>query len=184
MKKTLNDRFAVGSDVMVGASKAVGTVVAHGDGKGDLRQITVSFGSYEKIYDQYYLVPYSKVESGALDAFSERSEELAEHINKICAKFNLPKVECCDDNNIVDSVYKLRLTPTVSYRKSIGGYIEYCCWEMSISNVIVRDYGWDDTLHIFDKCNENMTSVFNVAKIYVAKLAEIAIDDAVSKEIR
>lgn len=181
METTLNDKFAVGCDVMVGATNAVGKVVAHGDGEGELRQIRVRFGSHEDVYTQYYLVPYKKVESDALDAFSERSEDLVESINKFCAKFNLPKVEKRDEH-IVDTVYGLSLTPAVSYRQSIGGYVEYCCWEMSISSPISRDHGWDDNLHVFEEFNQSMTSAWNVTKIYVAKLAEIAIDDAVSKE--
>lgn len=195
MATTLNDKFAVGSFVMVGATKdadkpLVGKVVAHEGGEGELRQIRIDFGSYEHVYPfgsfeyvytQYYLIPYKKIESGALDAFSQRSEDLVESINKFCAKFNLPKVEKRDEH-IVDTVYGLSLTPTVSYRQSIGGYLEYCCWEMSISSCISRDHGWDDSLHVFEELNESMTSAWNVTKIYVAKLAEIAIDDAVSKE--
>ncbi len=182
METTLNDKFAVGCYVMVGATKdaykpLVGKVVAHEGGEGELRQIRVSFGSFEHVYTQYYLVPYKKIESGALDTFSQRSEDLVESINKFCAKFNLPKVEKRDEH-IVDTVYGLSLTPAVSYRKSIGGYVEYCCWEMSISIPTEND----SFLTAFEEFNQSMTSAWNVTKIYVAKLAEIAIDDAVSKE--
>ena len=181
METTLNDRFAVGKDVIVMATKAVGKVVKHEGGEGELRQTRVSFGSYEKVYDQYYLAPYKKIRSDALDTFCLVTDNLVESINNVCTKFNLPKVQY-SDGRIFDGVYGLSLTPTVSYRHSISGFIEYCCWEMSISSTMSKDHGWDGTIHVFEEMNEVMTVVYNATKVYVAELAKIAVNHAVIKE--
>ena len=181
METALNDRFAVGKDVIVMATKAVGKIVKHEGGEGELRQTRVSFGSYEKVYDQYYLAPYRKIRSDALDTFCLGVDDLVESINNVCDRFNLPKVQY-SDGRIFDSVYGLSLTPTVSYRHSISGFVEYCCWEMSISSTMSKDHGWDGTIHVFEEMNEVMTVVYNATKVYVAELAKIAVNHAVIKE--